>query len=701
MAGIHIKPENKGKFNALKKRTGKTTEELTHSKNPLTRKRAVFAQNAKKWKHEDGGVVYATGGINPYAQGAGMLGGAITQLGGDNTETAMLGGALSGAASGAMLGPLGMAGGAILGGVTSLIGSNAKAKQQDALKQQQWIQQRDMENQQYRQSLTPQQQYSPTFANGGKVLYKGGGEVTANGYKPDDQKYTDSSVINPYTDPFTQKKFYVVKGTTANIGRKDVFPIDTDSNGRSIMYGTYTQPRTKDAPNEFDYLPTTYRKYADGVTKPFYPSNNLMKLDQGNNPYVGRQQLANPSLLNNPDINPMYKQPTNLISTQYARGGMINTNSELEQGEPFRTPNGQIGQVSTDAPTHAEGGVQMDLPQGTEILGKMTDPATQEEFKVLGQKLKSAQDRYTKVLENKPTPLAKKTAKMMLDKVQGKYDQLMQRQEAMKQSQDQQQMYANGGMVQKYANGTPLYGTSEQSYSNPYPLYTDNTQTYNIDPRGQQASANTSTIPQQQSTNWGSTIGNALETAGTFAPIAYNLYQGLKGKANTLNASNYYNPYSSQVKSLMANRRYDVSPELEANKQASADYYQNLRQGAPSQSRYLAGLQTGQIARQRADQDVYSKKQNVDNQYMAEQAQSLTGLGNQEAATNLNIEDINARRTAAQRQYLPTALSQLQQAAFVGKNTKNQKLRDKQRIALAKDMYGNYPFDVTKIFNEQ
>jgi hypothetical protein len=48
---IHIKKANKGKFNALKKRTGKTTEELTHSKNPLTRKRAIFAQNAAKWKH--------------------------------------------------------------------------------------------------------------------------------------------------------------------------------------------------------------------------------------------------------------------------------------------------------------------------------------------------------------------------------------------------------------------------------------------------------------------------------------------------------------------------------------------------------------------------------------------------------------------------------------------------------------------------
>ncbi len=54
---IHIDPKNRGKFNATKKRTGKTTEELTHSKNPLTRKRAIFAQNAKKWKHDDGGYL--------------------------------------------------------------------------------------------------------------------------------------------------------------------------------------------------------------------------------------------------------------------------------------------------------------------------------------------------------------------------------------------------------------------------------------------------------------------------------------------------------------------------------------------------------------------------------------------------------------------------------------------------------------------
>lgn len=52
---IHIKKSNVGKFNATKAATGKSTEELTHSSNPVTKKRAVFAQNAAKWSHKEFG----------------------------------------------------------------------------------------------------------------------------------------------------------------------------------------------------------------------------------------------------------------------------------------------------------------------------------------------------------------------------------------------------------------------------------------------------------------------------------------------------------------------------------------------------------------------------------------------------------------------------------------------------------------------
>lgn len=54
-SGIHIKPENKGKFTAYKKTTGETTSQALHSKNPHVRKMANFARNAKKWHHADDG----------------------------------------------------------------------------------------------------------------------------------------------------------------------------------------------------------------------------------------------------------------------------------------------------------------------------------------------------------------------------------------------------------------------------------------------------------------------------------------------------------------------------------------------------------------------------------------------------------------------------------------------------------------------
>lgn len=62
-SGIHIKPENKGKFTASAKKAGQSVQE--HAKSvlsnpnatPLQKKRANFARNAAKWKHEKGGIL--------------------------------------------------------------------------------------------------------------------------------------------------------------------------------------------------------------------------------------------------------------------------------------------------------------------------------------------------------------------------------------------------------------------------------------------------------------------------------------------------------------------------------------------------------------------------------------------------------------------------------------------------------------------
>lgn len=54
---IHIKPENRGKFTALKKRTGHSASWFKAHGTPAQKKMATFALNARKWKHSDGGLM--------------------------------------------------------------------------------------------------------------------------------------------------------------------------------------------------------------------------------------------------------------------------------------------------------------------------------------------------------------------------------------------------------------------------------------------------------------------------------------------------------------------------------------------------------------------------------------------------------------------------------------------------------------------
>lgn len=61
---IFIKPENRGKFTALKERTGKSATWFKEHGTPAQKKMATFALNARKWKHEDGGP------LNPCSAGA-------------------------------------------------------------------------------------------------------------------------------------------------------------------------------------------------------------------------------------------------------------------------------------------------------------------------------------------------------------------------------------------------------------------------------------------------------------------------------------------------------------------------------------------------------------------------------------------------------------------------------------------------------
>ena len=66
--GIHIKPENRGKFTALKERTGHSATWFKEHGTPAQKKMAVFALNSKKWKHGDGGNLFYPGGEITYGK---------------------------------------------------------------------------------------------------------------------------------------------------------------------------------------------------------------------------------------------------------------------------------------------------------------------------------------------------------------------------------------------------------------------------------------------------------------------------------------------------------------------------------------------------------------------------------------------------------------------------------------------------------
>jgi hypothetical protein len=175
--GIHIKPENRGKFNATKKKTGKTTEELTHSKNPVTKKRAIFAQNAKKWKHEDGGFLNIIGGPQEYSLGSWLGDNA------GNLAQTIGGAALIATGVGVAPGAAMMASGA--GGFAKTAIQNKIGDQEEELNNKKNL----AAIGQNRLNQYNNQSYLPTFAVGGSMTDYGLGSYTSKDIFPPQNMY--------------------------------------------------------------------------------------------------------------------------------------------------------------------------------------------------------------------------------------------------------------------------------------------------------------------------------------------------------------------------------------------------------------------------------------------------------------------------------------------------------------------------------
>lgn len=180
--------------------------------------------------------------------------------------------------------------------------------------------------------------------------------------------------------------------------------------------------------------------------------------------------------------------------------------------------------------------------------------------------------------------------------------------------------------------------------------------------------------------NWLSGIGNLFTDIAALAPTISNMY----AKPETFNAT--YNPYESQIRQTMANRKFDISPAKRAIRENRSISNYNAANYNPNTGANLAYRLQSQIAANKAIADLYSTASNVNNQYAGEYANTLNNLGQQRVqATNMAV-DMNAKSRAAARNIQRTALSQLSQYAQNKQLMKNQKSRDMAML----EMYGPF-----------
>ncbi len=289
----------------------------------------------------------------------------------------------------------------------------------------------------------------------------------------------------------------------------------------------------------------------------------------------------------------------------------------------------------------------------------------------------------------------------MLDRIEKEYKALVNEQEMAKLGAAKKQ-FAKGGITKrKYTDGGKTYNKLRFD-PNDYIISPEEQYGYNFGAQNN-VRLNRPIVNNQQivrpdllqsmSSNGNSFMGNAgstLNTLGQLAPIMYNLGEGMFGKPEKYDYNKYLNPYIGDIRSAMRNRRYNIQPELEANRLAQAVYNRNILQGGFSPSQLQGGLQSGATSRMRADSGIRAQQQNMNNDYLAQQAQMDYNLGENISKLKNYGYEMNLKNRAAKKNYMSTGLSQLQQYAQVQELMKNQKLRDKERLALLKDILPNY-----------
>lgn len=165
-------------------------------------------------------------------------------------------------------------------------------------------------------------------------------------------------------------------------------------------------------------------------------------------------------------------------------------------------------------------------------------------------------------------------------------------------------------------------------------------------------------------------LGQGLTDLAALTPVLSNL--GTTAES----FDTVYNPYSSQILSTMAGRKYDITPARRAIRENRAISNYNASQSNTNTGASMAYRLQSQVAADKAIADLYSQKSNIENQYKGEYANTLNNLEQQFVSARNMSTNLNVRSRAAARNINREALSQISNYAQNRRLMNNQKYRD-------------------------
>lgn len=185
----------------------------------------------------------------------------------------------------------------------------------------------------------------------------------------------------------------------------------------------------------------------------------------------------------------------------------------------------------------------------------------------------------------------------------------------------------------------------------------------------------------------------------SLAPTVYNTLQSLRGPEEE---PLVLNPYAGAVRSTMARRRMNIEPARLANSRSRAISNYNLANINANTGANLAARTQAAVDEYAANANMYATKQNADNAYLGEYANTLNNLGQQFVQSRTLANDLNAKNRAAARSFGTAAVSQLGQWSQVNRQMKNQAARDNMIYPYLANFlaYGN-PTELIQQMNRQ